>query len=296
MKQSLSLGVIFTLLSTLSYSILAALVKQFNGELPLAQVVFIQSAISLFMTSLIMVFKGVDYAKMTLRTSHPGIHFIRSLFSLGISYFLFFAITKIPLIDAILLANTSPFMVPFLAWGLYQQKINHRLWLPIAIGFLGVFLTLKPEHSVFDIFSLLPLASALCISVAMLLIKQTSSKDSNMTICFYFFLFSTVVSASIAIPIWISLLPFQWGIMLVVGLLFFVCQFSLSLALRYTRPEIVSSLYYSNVLYSGVISLFWFHTEISFLLYVGMTLIVSCGILCIYIENKSLKSKVIFTE
>lgn len=291
MKSSLHLGVIFALMSTLSYSILAAIVKQFNGDLPLPQVVFIQCGISLLIMSTLIGLRGKHYIKSTLKTSYPLLHLVRAIFSLGISYFLFYAVVRIPLVDAVLLSNTSPFMVPFLSLILWKQPINHRLWAPILVGFAGVMLTLKPEGAAFDIANLLPLGSAFCIAMALMLVRKMTQKDSTVTIGLYFFLFATLISGFVALSTWVPLTYYQWGIMLFIGFLYFTCQYCLSVALRYAKAEIVSSLYYSNILYSTLISILWFQAEISYLLLIGMIMIVISGIMCVWTDSRTKNSK-----
>ena len=142
-----------------------------------------------FLLILPLIFKqGYQPALNSLKTKNLNKHILRTIFSLGISYFLFSAVKFIPLVDAALLVNTAPLMMPFLGLIFLSQKINHRLWLPLIIGFIGVVLVLHPNGEVFQTASLLALAAGVCMAASIMLVRQTSQTDSALTNAFYYFL------------------------------------------------------------------------------------------------------------
>jgi drug/metabolite transporter (DMT)-like permease len=289
MKQNLILGVVCALVSTVFYSILTALNKAYAVSLPLPMMVFMQSAVSLVLF-LPLVWK--NGAKNIFYTTRLPLHVTRAVLSMSISYFLFSAVKFIPLTNAMLLAMTTPLIIPFVAFFLLKQKINHRLWTPMLMGFAGIALVLHPDGRIFNPAAFLALGAALATSCTMLAVRRLSLTDSTETIMFYFFLLSTIVSGFIAVPFWVSLSPHMWSILLLGGVMYFFAQYIMTIALRYANAQLISTLLYMNVVNSAVISAIFWHTVPTGLMMAGILLTVSGGILCIRAEHRHNKQMV----
>ena len=200
MKNNLPLGVILSLICAFLYSSQTTLIKLEASYLPpLPVIIFFQSLVALLLILPIVFRSGYREAKQVIITKKLKLHFLRTIFSLSISFLLFYAITYIPLVNGILLANTAPLMVPFLGYFFLSQKINHRLWLPIIIGLAGVTLVLQPDVRIFNSASLLALAAACAMAASMLTVRKLSATESTHTTAFYFFFLSTLLSGVIAI-------------------------------------------------------------------------------------------------
>lgn len=281
MSNRLGLGVIFALVSALSYAIQAAVVKSLGQQVPLVMLVFIQSLVSFGLISLVVTIK-----KKKIKTHYPGLQLLRTIFSMGISFFLFYAVTRIPLVDAVLLANAAPLLVPMLGLLFFSKKINHKLWLPIIIGLAGVILVLNPTKDIFNVAAFSALGAAFSMAMSMLLIRRMSDKDDSTITTFFYFLFSTIITGVISIFYW-QALPWQaWVGMISIGVLFFIVQYAISSALKFAPPDIVSSLYYSNILFATLISVLVWHSPLKLYVIIGMLLIIGGGILTVQIQKR----------
>lgn len=293
MKNNLKFGIAATLISTLSYAILTAIVKAQSAHIPTPVIVFVQSLVTLILIFPVMLKDGVHGAKQMVQSQHILLHLLRTIFSLGISYFLFLAVSRIPLVNALLLANTSPLMVPFLAYLFMSQKMNHKLWVPILVGFVGILLVLQPDARVFNPAALLALAAGFCMAMSMLLVRKTSKTDSSITVSFYYFLFSTIISGLAAIWFWVPLNSSMLVILIIEGVLFFIVQFALAIALQNAPPELVSSLYYSNIIFGAIIAAIIWHAALPLLTIAGIVLTCLGGILCIRVQAQASKALLI---
>ena len=114
MQNKLLLGVLFALIGALFYSIQTAIIKDTAAILPpLPVIVFVQSLIS-FILVLPIIFKhGLQKGVAIFKTKRIPLHILRTIFSLMISFSLFYAVQFMPLTNAMLLANTVPFVVHF---------------------------------------------------------------------------------------------------------------------------------------------------------------------------------------
>jgi drug/metabolite transporter (DMT)-like permease len=287
MKNNLFLGVLLSLFGALFYSVQTSVVKgQGIGLPPLPVVIFMQSLIALALM-LPLVFKGgVGKARQKLATNKLGLHVLRALFSLGISFLLFYSVRYIPLVNGLLLANTAPLIVPFIGYFFLSQKINHKLWVPILVGFAGVLIVLHPDERIFNPASFLAMGAAVCMSLSLLTVRQLSATDSSEAITFYFFLFSTLISGAIAIKFWVPLTVRMFDVMTIIGILYFLTQYTMSYALRFSNAQLVGALFYANIIYAAIISQVVWHILPSMLTFAGMLLVVIGGILCIRVEQQ----------
>lgn len=292
MKHNLPLGVTLSLFAALLYSTQTALIKAQAPFLPsLPVVIFVQSLVSLLLILPIIFKNGLSSAKLTLTTKKLPIHLLRTLFSLAISFLLFTAVTYIPLVNALLLANTAPLIVPFIAYVVLGQQINHSLWVPILIGFIGVAIVLHPDARIFNPAALLALGAAVGMGSTMLTVRKLAATESTLTTAFYFFLFSTIISGMLALAFWQPINLRMTLIMSTIGILYFACQYASTAALKYINPQLMGSLFYSNILYATVLSALIWNTVPTTYTFIGMILITVGGILCIRVEHLFHKRK-----
>lgn len=292
MNRNLFLGVVLSLTGAFLYSLQTALVKMYADHLPLSMIVFAQSAVSLLLILPVILKNGLNHAKKTFVTKQVHIQLLRTVCSLSTSYLLFYSVQYIPLVNAMLLANTSPLIVPFIGYLFLSQEINHRLWIPIITGLVGVALVLHPDARIFHPSSLLALGAAVSMAVSMLAVRKLSSTDSSETTTFYFLFFSSCISGAIALHDWEFLSIRLWSIIIGIGVLYFLVQYSMTYALRYSSAQLISPLFYSVVVFSALISFIAWHTLPDISTLTGICLTIIGGICCIRAEVYSQQRKI----
>lgn len=286
MRQNLTLGVCMTLVSTFSYAVLTAIVKYQSAEIPTPVIVFIQSLMTLILIIPMIIHGRKAAVDRIVNSPYILTHLVRTVFSLGISYLLFLAVSYIPLVNGILLANTAPLMVPFIAYVFLGQPFNHKLWIPILIGFVGIILVLRPDSQLFQPAAVLALGAGFCMASSMILVRVASKVDSPVTTSFYYFLFSTLISGVIAIWFWVPLTMHSWLILAGEGTLFFIVQLSLAKALQNAPAELVSSLYYSNIIFAAIMGMLIWNTDLPEIVWIGIILTCIGGLLCIRVQSR----------
>lgn len=285
MNKNLILGVSFALISTFLYSSLTAVIKIDAGTLPLPMIVFMQMAVGLLVAVLFLFRQGMHSFRRVAKTQKIFLHLSRAICGLGVNYCMFFSVKYMPLVNAVLLANTTPLIVPFIAYILYSQPINHRLWVPMLVGFVGVLLVMNPDSSIFNPVSFMALGTAVCIAMAISLVKKISVTDSMETTTFYFFLLGTIMSGILSIKYWISIPLPIWGALGLIGLMYAGSQYSIMAALRYSSAQLVSCMLYTNIVFSVFISAIVWHISPSLMISIGVLLTVIGGIFCIRVEH-----------
>lgn len=288
MKNNLLLGCVFALTSALFYALQTAFIKHSMLDVALPVIIFVQSFVCFILITCFLAYKeGKHFRTQILSSQVKRKHVARAVFSLAISYFLFASIKHISYFDSMLLYNTAPLFVPFIGYFLLNNKINHSLWLFIITGFIGVLLTFHPDGNILSPAALLALMSGIAAACSLVMIRNIAQDDNSLKSLFFYFLYSTLISALISLPYWHTAYLSLYLSLILIGVLFFCVQFFLTLAAFYTTPQVVSSLYYSNILFSLFIACLLFNEKTSLLILVGSALIIFGGFGVIHRQRKT---------
>jgi len=132
--QCIACGVFYGIISALSFALMSVLVKKVGDRLPSIELIFFR-----FATSFILLLPWILFNRtFSLKITQSFRYMIRILAALLALFLLFYSLKFIPLVDALLLNNTAPLFVPFIAYFLTKAKTPKKAWKGIFIGFLGV--------------------------------------------------------------------------------------------------------------------------------------------------------------
>ena len=143
----------------------------------------------LFMNGLILTQKALPELKGSLQ--HLSV--LLGLGLLSSFHFVFFvlAVQKTFIANALILVNTAPILVLFLAPFVLKERIKRSDGVSVAVTFLGAGLivgfdkmTLSPEHLVGDLYAL---GSALCYALYVIVARRLRQRYSSPVIMFWFF-------------------------------------------------------------------------------------------------------------
>lgn len=279
-------GIIFTLISAFAYAVQAFMVDHANKVVSTPVIVFLETFIALlFMIAYIFIRDGKAGTKHFVSKNYT-IHIKRTLFRIGISYFLFLSLRYIPVVNAVLLSNLAPVLMPFIAFIFFKRNFNLSLIPGILICFLGVIFIVSPVGSFSLLGSILAFLSSVCIAISMIYVRDASKYDSSETITLYYLIFGTIITGLISIPFWSTISIFALLFLVAIGFLFFIVQLTLSLALKYSSAVVVSSLYYSNIIFSALISVFVFNKLLSVSVILGLFLVILGGVSLTFLEKR----------
>jgi drug/metabolite transporter (DMT)-like permease len=272
----LKLGIGIALVAYLFFATASSLVWNFRGRFPTIQIIFIQNVVSFFCILPLALRKGWD----RMKTNELPSHLIRDLFGL-VSYYLYFlAIRFLNLVDATTLNYTAPFFVPIVWWIWQKEKIDHRVWWSIVIGFFGVAFILNPSRDIFQIGFVFGIFAGITSAIAQSSIRVLNLKREPMTrTLFYFFSISSLLSFPFAWASWVPPVGYEWLLAILIGVATAFGQIFLTIAYRHGTAAYLSPLGYSVVIYNGLISFFLFQRPIGWRSIVGTILIILGGTL-----------------
>ena len=131
----------------------------------------------------------------------------------------FTALPHMPLADMTAISFTNPLFVLIGAAWLLKEPMNPARWMAVAVGFAGVLVIVGPGIAgTGGWYNLLMLASAPVFAASFLVTKVLTRRDSAAVIVLWQTLLITLMSVPLAIPVWVSPTPGQWGLSLIGGI------------------------------------------------------------------------------
>ena len=294
MKNNNPKGILYILMGMMVFAVQDSIMKYIFSFVNLYEVYLVRTLVSLI---IMLLFLKLTKRPIVFKTHYPLLTFCRViLFFFGFSSF-YISLTVMPLATATALFFVTPFLITIFAHFFLEEEIGIRRWSAIAVGFLGVYITLNPDFNDFNYLSLLPILCAFCYSLSMIIIKKTSDKDSVYTqtftfyigaICFslvFYFIFgdghyntSDHPASQFIFREWFSNLEISTFLMVTTGVTATGAFLLLFSAYSIASPSVVSPFEYSILLWASLIGWIYFDEIPSYSTIIGILIIVSSGI------------------
>jgi len=280
--NNLILGCVFAMFAELCFVGMGSLVKLLSENLPSQNVLFFRNLFGLLVLSPLIFKLGVK----TLKTDKLKWHFLRSLSGVSAMYCFFYALSELPLADAMLLKISAPLFIPIIAFIWLSEHISLRAIMAIVIGFLGVILVLKPTGAV-HIASLAGLMGGALAALAKVTIRRISDTEPTSRIVFYFGLISLTISVIPMFWFWQNPNSREWGLLILLGAFGTFGQLFLTKAYALAPASRIAPFTYSSILFAGIIGWVFWNEIITLLTVSGAFLIILAGILIIQEKRAS---------
>ena len=153
-----------------------------------------------------------------LRTRRPFLHVFRGLLLLGAGLLFVSALGKLPLELCIALTYVSPLFVTALSIPVLGERVGVRRWAAVGVGFLGVLVILRPVGAGFLWVMLLPVLSALCWSMVLVVTRLMRLSERPLTVLLYSSVVGWLVSGPFAWMSWRTPGDTDWLLLIGIGL------------------------------------------------------------------------------
>ena len=146
-------GVLFMLISSLSFAFDGAFAKALSHTMPSIEIIFFRNSVTMLIILVSL------YRKPPKQSGgKPWLLLFRALVGFSAMMAFFYNIAHIPLADAMTFSRTAPIFTAVLAFLFLKERIGLKGWSAVFLGFLGIILVMKPNGfmlSKTDIFGLL---------------------------------------------------------------------------------------------------------------------------------------------
>ena len=282
------------ILASLFFATMSVCIKYASTHFDTFELVLYRGLIGMvFMASLCRL-RGVSLA-----TPVPMMHVWRSVIGVASLSAWFYAIAELPLATAMTLNYMSGVWVAaFLVGGtlvvgrLQDFGRQGPIVLTVLGGFAGVVLILRPTIEQNQLFAgLIGLLSGLGAAMAYLQVAALGRIGEPESRTVFYFSVGTTVVGLVCSVLFTGFSPWVWPQalwLLPIGVLAALGQLSMTMAYSQGATLVVANLQYSGIVFSALFGLFLFGDQIPLTGWLGMLLIIGCGITATALRNRTL--------
>jgi len=279
-------GALWMLLGGLCFSVMGIGIKFLGEGMDSFQIGFLRAVFGL----LVILPFAFRHGVAPLKTKVFKLHFLRALVGVTGMLCIFFAITHLPLADAVALTFTRPLFLIVLAVFLLGEKVRWRRWSATAVGFLGV-LVMVQSHAEIEFAAFVALFGALMVALVSVFLKKLSATERPATMMFYFGVMASLFSFFPALIVWV---PPTWediAVLIVLACFGSGANFCAIRAFSIGEATAVAPFDYMRLIFSGILGFLIFAEIPDIWMVMGACIIVASSLYIVRREAGLGKSK-----
>ena len=244
LDKGLAQGILWGVLIYVTSSINDVLMKFLGNRLPPAETVFFRFLFSFIVIAIPVFFSKQKYYK----TNMHGLHAIRGIIGTIALGLCCYSVKVMPLAEnTTILFSEALFLLP-LSYIFLKEKVSLAVIIANLIGFIGLLIMFRPQASNFNLMAFLPTIAAFLFAVMDIIIKKMiNNKEPNITMLFYFGLYTALISGVFIPNIWITPSIKEFWLILFLGIGANIIQLFIFLAYRATTASNLSVIRYTEL-------------------------------------------------
>jgi drug/metabolite transporter (DMT)-like permease len=276
-RQNIAAGIGLMLLGFLMFSANDALGKWLAATYTPGQILLLRSIFGLAVLAPLIARAGW---RSLLVVERPWLHLLRIVCATIEVFFFYWAVSVLPLADAMTYYLAGPIYVTVLAALVLGEPVGWRRWTAVVAGFLGVVVALQPTAAAFGAYALIAFAGSLIYAV-FLVITRSVRGTPDLTMAVWQFVAALIAGAVTA--------PFNWvpfatladallvGLLGIVALVAIVC---VNRSLKLAPASVVVPYQNTMIVWAILFGYFVFGDTPGWHLIIGAAIIVAA---CLYI-------------
>ena len=177
------LGIIFMILSVISFSVMDIVVKLMSPHYPIGQLIFFRGFFGLI--PILFIIPKERFGNL-LKTEKIKLHLVRAFGGAFAMTFLYLGLKFLPIADAITISFAAPIFATIFSIIFLNEKVRLIRWLAIFFGLTGVIIVLKPGTELFTYYSFFPILFCIGFATISIAIKKLSKTEPDYLIALYF--------------------------------------------------------------------------------------------------------------
>lgn len=280
-------GPLVMLLGMLMFALNDAMGKWLVASYGLGQVILIRSLAALVILVPIVWKAGLSNL---LTVERPGMQFARVFFSTAEVFCFYYAVMYLPLADVMTYWLAAPIYVAAASPFLLGEKVGWRRWTAIAVGFVGVIITLEPSSAMFTMPAVISIIGS--GAFAFMLISGRFLRSTPDSALVFFQVTGAGLAGLVAAPLdWSPIASSRDLILLgLLGIVAMAAHMLVNRALKISDAATVAPLQYTLLLWAVIFGWMFFGDVPRFGMLVGAGLIVASG-LFIFVREQALKKR-----
>ena len=184
--------------SSLFFGLMAVSIRLASEQLHAFEIAFFRNFFGLIVALPLLLHHGPGL----LRTRQLPKYLVRCVIGIVSMLASFWAISQLPLAEAVSLAYSTPIFVTIAAVLLLGEVVRGRRWAAVALGFIGVLIIVRPGAETFQMASLAAVFAAVLSAIVAIQIKQLSRTEPADAIVIYTTLLWVPMSLLPAVFVW----------------------------------------------------------------------------------------------
>tara|TARA_B100000941_G_scaffold62683_1_gene41478 strand:+ start:141 stop:947 length:807 start_codon:yes stop_codon:yes gene_type:complete len=249
-------------------------VKKIDNRIPIYELVFFRSLLSLFITSWIINKRNLDPWG-----NNKPLLVLRGIFGTIALVCIFYAVRNMPLNISTVIQYTYPIFISIFAGILINEKITKNLIIASITGWLGILIILNPSQlsslniELNNLTIGIAFLGAISTSLAYIAVKKLSSTEDVFVIIKYFPLISVITLSPIVLINWVTpnINDFIW--IIGIGLFTQAGQTFLTLGIKKLQTSEAATINYLQVFFGSLWGILFFNELININFIMGSLLV-----------------------
>ena len=191
----------------------------------------------------------------------------------------FYALTHIPVGNAMALNRTAPFFTLLMSWLLLGQRMTLRQMLCVSGAFAGAMFVIKPGTGMLSGHALIGLFSGFGAGAAYAFLhKLGKSGIDGAFIILFFSVFSCIACVPFIVCGFVPMSSLQVGVLLAAGACAALGQFGITWGYRFAEPRQVAVYDYTGIIFAAILGFLAFGQIPDALSLLGFAVIIVMGL------------------
>ncbi len=256
------------------FSLMTLCVKNIDNRIPIYELVFFRSLLSLMLTLSIIKVKNIN----PWGNNRPLL-ILRGVLGTSALVCIFYAIRNMPLSISTVIQYTYPIFISIFAGILINEKITKNLFIALIIGWLGIIVILNPNQlstinvEIENTSVLVAFLGSICTAFAYVTVKKLAVTEDIYVIIEYFPLVSLITLLPFVLINWVTpnLNELIW--IIGIGLFTQLGQTFLTIGLKKLPATEASAINYLQVLFGSIWGVLFFSEVITINFLLGALLV-----------------------
>jgi len=260
-------GILSIIASAFGFALMAFFVRlcdDFGGEISSFQKSFFRNVIALAIAAIVFIKeKRSCEGESPILPNTPkswGALVMRSVFGLVGIFANFYALSKIPIGEAMTLNKTAPFFTVFFSWLLLGERVSLRQLGYLCLAFSGAMLVMKPGFRGAETFAAIcALVGGLGAGIAYVCVHMLGREKVNSAfIVLFFSTFSCIGSLPFMVFDYHPMTFLQVLVLLGAGAGAAIGQFGVTAAYRFSEPRSIALYDYTSIVFTAAFGFIFF--------------------------------------
>lgn len=285
-------GIAIKVVSVAFFLAMASLLKASEG-VPAGQMVFFRSFFAVIPIVAVLAWRRelIDGVK----TDRPLAHFWRGIIGVGGMGFGFYALTKLPLPEAVAIGYAMPILIVIFGALYLKETVRLYRWSAVLVGLIGIGIIVWPRLTVFTtpagaisdlaIGATASLVSCVFGAFATMHVRRLVQTERSATIVLYFSITCTLAGL-LTLPFgWVWPTPGQWVMLILAGIAGGIGQMLMTEAYRRADVSVIAPFEYVSLIFSIIIGYVVFRDVPTPAMLIGAAIVIGAGLFIIWREQ-----------